>query len=496
MSRHTWLAARALLAVVLMISFYALALAVAFGLLWLAYLDIARAGHPSFRLVAFCIAGAASVLWAIVPRPDRFEPPGPCLTAADQPDLFRMVHDIARATSQSMPHDVYLSNDVNAFVAQRGGTMGFGSTRVMGLGLPLMQTLTVDEFRGVLAHEFGHYHAGDVALGPWIHNTRVVMIRTILQLSDSALRFIFTGYAWLFFRITHAVSRRQEFIADEVAARVVGSGAMISSLRKLPAATFAYQNFWYSELVPIIRAGYRPPVTAGFGRYAARPELARLIDGITQQAQLEAKTDPYDTHPSLRDRVAALERQPSRPLADDRPAVSLLRNVGDCERQLFGTLGVDFANLRPIDWPQVAGDVYMPMWRARIQQHGSLLRTYTCGTPPTTEQELKTIGSRIVTADAGDPVRIGAAWQLIVAAYAMALLPLGWSAETLPGEEAVFRLGANELRPFSGLQSIVSGRTTAAAWRQRCHTLGIDILPLGTAASIEASDTHGHLRSV
>src|SRR2546430_1534059 len=111
--------------------------------------------------------------------------------------------------------------------------------RVMGLGLPLLQALTVDEVKGVLAHEFGHYHAGDVALGPWIHKTRVMMLRTTAQLSESVLRFIFIGFATLFLRITHAVSRRQEYIADEVAANVVGSHAMASGLRKLNGAAFA-----------------------------------------------------------------------------------------------------------------------------------------------------------------------------------------------------------------------------------------------------------------
>jgi Zn-dependent protease with chaperone function len=34
--------------------------------------------------------------------------------------------------------------------------MGFGSRRVMGLGLPLLQALNVSQLEAVLAHEFGH----------------------------------------------------------------------------------------------------------------------------------------------------------------------------------------------------------------------------------------------------------------------------------------------------------------------------------------------------
>lgn len=50
--------------------------------------------------------------------------------------------------------------------------MGVGSKRVMGLGLPLLNALTVSELRAVLAHEFGHFVGGDTSLGKWIHKTR------------------------------------------------------------------------------------------------------------------------------------------------------------------------------------------------------------------------------------------------------------------------------------------------------------------------------------
>jgi heat shock protein HtpX len=488
MSRNIWLAGRAVLAIVLMVSFYALALGVAGGLLWLAYVDVTRTRHPAGRLIAFCIVGAGSVLWAIVPRRDRFEPPGPRVT---QPELFALIHDVAKATSQAMPQDVYLLNDVNAFVAQRGGIMGVGGRRVMGLGLPLMQALTVDELKGVLAHEFGHYHAGDVALGPWVHKTRIAIGRTLAQLSESVLRYIFIGFGTLFFRVTYAVSRRQEFIADEVAAGIVGSRTMASALRKLNGAAFAYHSYWYSELVPVMQAGFRPPVTAGFGRYTSRPEMLRLMDTVVRHQETDGSTDPYDTHPSLGDRVTALERHPSRPPVDPRAAASLLRNVDECEHRLFGTIGADLSNLKPLDWPSVSGAVYVPMWHARVKKYGALLSSYTCASPPTTEKELLQIGSGIVAAEASDETRLSAAWRLIVAAYAVALLPPhasvggGWTPETLPGDEAVLRRGAEEFRPFSELSALVHGRTTIAAWRERCLALGING-PLGGRAVARA----------
>ena len=78
------------------------------------------------------------------------------------PRYVRTLEDIARATGQTMPAEVYLVPSVNAWVSQRGGIMGLGSRRVMGLGLPLMQLLTPHQLRAVLAHEFGGWYEADV----------------------------------------------------------------------------------------------------------------------------------------------------------------------------------------------------------------------------------------------------------------------------------------------------------------------------------------------
>jgi heat shock protein HtpX len=483
MSMNSWLARRAALAILLMVSFYALALSVSAGLLWLAYADVVHTRHTAWRLVAFCVAGAASVLWAIIPRPDRFEAPGPEITEQDHPELFGVIREVAAATSQPIPAEVYLLNDVNAFVAQRGGFMGHGSRRVMGLGLPLMEALTVDEFKGVLAHEFGHYHAGDVALGPWIHKTRSAIGRTLQHLDDNVLRYIFQGFGTLFLRVTHAVSRRQEFIADEVAARVVGGNAMSSGLRKVNAASFAYQNYWYAELTPVMQAGFCPPVTAGFGRYMERPALSHLFEALMQHEETQGKTDPFDTHPSLRDRVAALRAQPSMPAHDARPASLLLRDVEQWERRVLGALSAHFAALKPVDWSRVSDTVYRPLWRQRIEQHGSLLREFTIASPPAQRETLIRIGRSIVRAnDAPDEACLGAAWQLIVAGFSLALEPHGWDADTSPGEEVTLRRGSDELRPWSELSELVNGSKTLEAWHMRVSLLGIGGIPLGEGA--------------
>jgi len=139
MVRAGSLALRGFLAIGLMVGFYGLALAVVLGLLYIPYAEFVYLNRLHIKLVLICLAGAAVVFWSVVPRPDRFLPPGPELIASHQPELFRLLESVRHETGQSAPKNVYLILDVNAWVAQRGGFMGFGSKRVMGLGLPLMQ---------------------------------------------------------------------------------------------------------------------------------------------------------------------------------------------------------------------------------------------------------------------------------------------------------------------------------------------------------------------
>ncbi len=88
----------------------------------------------------------------------RLEPPtGLEITAAEAPELFSLI-DQLRGQLRSAPfHQVLLVNDYNAAVAQtpRLGVFGWQRNYLI-VGLPLMLGLGPDEFKAVLAHEFGH----------------------------------------------------------------------------------------------------------------------------------------------------------------------------------------------------------------------------------------------------------------------------------------------------------------------------------------------------
>jgi heat shock protein HtpX len=118
------LAFRALLAIVLMAGYYAFALAISAALLWVPYAEYEYLSRVDFRIAAVCWGAALTILWALVPRPDHFEPPGPQLTPESDPQLFAMIEDVAAATSQQRPSEV-----------ERGQRLGQPARRFHGFRL-------------------------------------------------------------------------------------------------------------------------------------------------------------------------------------------------------------------------------------------------------------------------------------------------------------------------------------------------------------------------
>ncbi len=90
------------------------------------------------------------VFWSLLPRWQKFVAHGPDLLRAEHPKHFKEIDRVAAFTGQQPPLHVSLVPEVNAFVTERGEVMGLFSTRVMGLSLGLLSSLSVAQVRGVL----------------------------------------------------------------------------------------------------------------------------------------------------------------------------------------------------------------------------------------------------------------------------------------------------------------------------------------------------------
>jgi Zn-dependent protease with chaperone function len=487
------LAARAVLAVALMIGFYVLALGVAGGLLFIPYAEIRYAHRIHAKLALVCVAGAGVILWSIFPRRDKFVPPGPRIERRKHPRFFQELEQIAGATGQPVPEEAYLEMDVNAWVSQRDGFMGFGGKRVMAVGLPLLRILTVSQLRGVLGHEFGHYHGGDTRLGPWIYKTHEALFRTVQKLveSGSALRHIFIAYAKLFLRVSNAISRRQELAADQLAAGIVGSRAFGEGLRAVHQGGLAYQVYFRNECVPAFGNGFRPPLAEGFARFLSSKTIADAIDeAMGREAQ--EKHDPYRTHPPLNERLAAIASIPAEPgpgapppIPGDPPALSLLENVDAMEDQLLRAVfdAREVAKLKPIRWEDVGTQVYVPLWTKGVLEAKAGLAGLTPALLPERLPDLERLGRELLgkkPVDKKDARAHGA--TVLGAALAVSLVQRGWSLHADPGERVTLEQGGVSVSPFTLFDDLAEKRLTVDQWRATCAGAGISDLDLAAVS--------------
>lgn len=475
------LALRALTAVVLMIGFYVLALGMAGGLLWLVWYDITESGGH-IRLILFGSAVALMILWSIIPRRIRYEIPGPRLAPEDQPELFAVIEDVARQTGQQMPADVYLARDVNAGVLQVGGFLGFGSRRVLELGLPLLQSLTISQFRAVIAHEFGHYHGGDTKLAPLVYRTREAIGRTVNTLADDD-GFIYKPFHWygnFYLRVTQAISRAQELAADRLSARVAGAKNAAAALVAVEGAAAAHQSYWDTEVMPLVSSGYRPPLAVGFARFTSVSTISSAVSKIVDESLQGGEKNAYDSHPPLRERVEALGELPSADVdTSEEKAVTLLRDLPRLEEALVANMLVEWfaAKVQPVTWEEAGTRVYLPGWRERATKHATILGELTPLALPSVAAGLADFSARLkLTEEDGEQTE--AASVIVGSAFAVRLHDLGWECDAMPGKPIAFTRDGKTIEPFGVMPRLRAGELTKEAWEAQCREAGIETATL------------------
>ncbi len=501
--RRRSLALWALLALGFVVFSYLFVLLLAAACVYIPFFLLSHSEGPSFQTIIVLIAGIAmsgTMLWSLLPRRDQFQPPGPLVDRPSHPRLFSELDAIAASLNEPLPAEVYLIREVNAFVSDRGGILGFGSRRVMGLGLPLLSILRVSEFRAVLAHEFAHYYGGDTRLGPWVYKTRMAMVRTIENMASirrvmrwglavlvyRVVMSILQGYWKLFFRSTQMISRRQEYRADELACHIAGSSALSDGLRKINGDGSAFSFYWNSEILPVLRSGYRLPVSEGFHQFVAAPAIAVQIEQHLNKVLKEEKVHPYDSHPPLRDRLAAIAALPPQPAVQDTAlATSLLSNVMEEEAKLLqmSSKDEDVSKLMPIGWEQLPVSM-IKTWMEVVRQNAQLLGDITAESLPEALAKLPEMGGQMADPPGmllSPQQRTARAAELLGVAMALALVEAGWVLQAKPGEHS-FRSGDEQISVRKMINDLMEKRITPEGWRERCRSLRVSDVRLGEVA--------------
>ncbi|MCE7055887.1 M48 family metalloprotease [Algoriphagus sp. AGSA1] len=287
-----------------------------------------------------------------------------------QPKLKTLLEDIVMQVGTQFPKRVYLSNEVNASVFYDSNllSMIFPTRKNLTIGMGLVNTLNLEEFKAVLAHEFGHFSQRSMKVGSYVYYVNEV-IYNLLYENDSYqslaskwadISGYFSIFVGLAFKVAQgaqwilkgmysvvnknfmALSREMEFHADEIAANVTGGDPLADSFSKFGPASYALQdvfNYYDGEL----QYNRIPKNIYTNHRFVMNFLASQKREGFVNiQSDLVVK-DQWASHPSDEDRIQRLKLLgiPTKN-QDSAPASSCFTAIADLEALLTSKLLSNF----------------------------------------------------------------------------------------------------------------------------------------------------------
>ncbi|MGO8671067.1 MAG: M48 family metallopeptidase [Capsulimonadaceae bacterium] len=314
----------------------------------------------------------------------EFDPPnGYSLVETEAPKLYAMIDELRRSLRAPRLDHVVLTDELNASVAQvpRMGILG-RPVNYLVIGLPLMQALSAEQFRAVLAHEIAHLSRNHSRFCSWIARVRQTWITVLENLNEPArgggfvLRGFLRWYAPYFSAYSFVLARSNEYVADRCAADVVGARALADALVATRLkASFVENQFWPDVFDRAICDAHPPgaPHATMFHALPAAP-YGQEAERWFEEALLE-RTTFADTHPSLASRLAALGFRGTQispdPNVPPAPPLPMPPPVGvTAADHYLGRLVVFFTRHFDAAWQQqVASDWQERHEEAREDQH-------------------------------------------------------------------------------------------------------------------------------
>lgn len=284
------------------------------------------------------------------------------LDLAREPRLRQVIEQLCQAIGLRPPVAVQLSNDVNASVHFENGWSGFFSGRkVLTIGMPLVAGMSVQQFVGVLGHEFGHFaqrlgmrcnflvnsvnawlevrsnsrDPWDDRLQEWQDADPWWMLQLAIWVAQQGIelsRWLMRACFWLSFRLSRSLSRQMEFDADRYESLLAGSAAFRGSALQLRALSWAWgevdqQNARSWRERRLLRD--MPQATA-----LKTGEMSKATRQQLEQGLEDGSTRYWHTHPADLQRIQHSEAlQAPGYLHDSRPAAVLFERFAEhCQR--------------------------------------------------------------------------------------------------------------------------------------------------------------------
>ncbi len=319
------------------------------GVIWYAdhaapMMTIVRPGRATLVLgvlyVSPILAGSLLILFMVLPlfsrRPKGDRPMW--VSRAEEPLLYAYVDKLCDTMRAPRPVRIDVTAAANASAHIDNGLFGVVNRKlVLTIGLPLVRSMDLRHFTGVVAHELGHFSQGlsmrfsyaatrinmaffRLAYVPsrvdvwvisiarsdthWMFSVMALFCQAALNLT----RLLLKGMALASHSLSMRLSRQAEFDADRRAAGIVGGDVLGEVLQNLPFVTAGStkaiqraQAGWVKRALPDDLVA----VTHLYTKAMSADEKQKLVGTLLAE---DARW--FDTHPPLFQRVAKLKYPP------------------------------------------------------------------------------------------------------------------------------------------------------------------------------------------
>ncbi len=209
----------------------------------------------------------------------NFKQNGTEIHQKDYPELFQLIYQIADQVGTKHPKKVFLDESINANVqySNHVKSLFLPTRKNLTIGVGLLQMCSVEEFKGVLAHEFGHFSQKSMSIGSYAANVNRILYENLhhkqsiddvidnIANVNNYVAIITKGaiyYNQLFHKLYSKIqekmhfyylmlSREMEFQADIIATEVVGIENMVRFFPRIEFYNYAnseLQKFYFSKI--------------------------------------------------------------------------------------------------------------------------------------------------------------------------------------------------------------------------------------------------------
>ena len=304
------------------------------------------------------VAGSVLILFLLYPLwPQGKQPKPHVLDRKKYARFYQLIDKMTKSIGVPAPQYIEVIADMNAAAGPVHGmaSLAKGELKLI-IGMALVMGTNVQQFMGVLAHEFGHFsqrssmmayiwintvnhwlwqcgYGQDVwteRLERWKEQFENEIAQVSLHVTAwmlALVRLLFQNLYRLSVRLTHPMSQQMEFDADLYEARVVGSAqfrAGTLALRRMGHAWSLARQTSFQALHEKDKLLRNLPAAALEVSNGFNPVLLKQIE---ENLQVE-ETRYWDTHPADLERIANAEKAGERGILQcDQPASMLFPDV-------------------------------------------------------------------------------------------------------------------------------------------------------------------------